>query len=292
MCPGKTFPKSAADGKQILPDKALHGVPFAALWDSRSSRYLIQDYRIACAPSATLYVAPRPGTAQPGYPRLPALVIGNPAFDVNLWPGLESLRGTEKESARIARLLPGSVLVRGAEATKASFLDLAPRSGMVHFAGHAVTDPRDPLLSQLVLAPSGAGDSGALSAWEIYRLDLTGTRLVVLSACGTADAVPAADEGGTSLARAFLAVGVPQVVASLWNVDDRTADRFFAVFYKSLLARPDPVGALREAQSRSWKAAKRSTGLPGLGEPSRSSRPTPFNPDRSTGDRQCPSPSG
>ncbi len=69
----------------------------------------------------------------------------------------------------------------------------------------------------------------------------------MLSACGTADAVPAADEGGTSLARAFLAVGVPQVVASLWNVDDRTADRFFAVFYKSLLARPDPVGALREA---------------------------------------------
>jgi CHAT domain-containing protein len=51
-----------------------------------------------------------------------------------------------------------------------------------------------------------------------------------------------------SLARPFLAAGVPNVVASLWDIDDSVSRRFFIAFHRALLTEKDPVLALRTAQ--------------------------------------------
>jgi CHAT domain-containing protein len=48
--------------------------------------------------------------------------------------------------------------------------------------------------------------------------------------------------------RPFLAAGVPNVIASLWDVDDFISHRFFVAFHKALLEEGDPAVALRRVQ--------------------------------------------
>jgi CHAT domain-containing protein len=233
----------------IVPDKILEAVPFAALQEPRTGRFLVQDFRIAFAPSATLAMGGLAAPRRPGRGgRIPALIVGNPAFDRSEWSDLVDLSSAGREAGELSRAIPGSVLLRDTGATPDAFLDLAPRADLVHFAGHDLADPVDPLRSLLLFASPGRPDPGALYAWQIYGLDLTGTRLVVLAACGTADPALGADEGVTSLARSFLAAGVPRVVATLWPVNDDRASRLFEAFYRHPEAAADPAGALRAAQ--------------------------------------------
>src|SRR5262249_56839885 len=74
------------------------------------------------------------------------------------------------------------------------------------------------------------------------------TRVVVLAACRTAAGPVSRVEGASSLARPFLAAGVPDVVGSLWDIDDSVSHRFFVDFHRALKEEGDPVVALREAQ--------------------------------------------
>jgi CHAT domain-containing protein len=72
--------------------------------------------------------------------------------------------------------------------------------------------------------------------------------VVVLAACRTAAGAVSRVEGALSLGRPFLAAGVPNVVASLWDIDDAVSRRFFVSFHRSLLEEGDPLLALRNAQ--------------------------------------------
>ena len=73
---------------------------------------------------------------------------------------------------------------------------------------------------------------------EVLRLRLNAD-LVTLSACETAlgsgyfSEVPAGDEF-VSLTRAFLSVGSESVMATLWQVDDRSSVQLMKQFYKRL----------------------------------------------------------
>ncbi|HEX3127703.1 MAG TPA: CHAT domain-containing protein [Thermoanaerobaculia bacterium] len=230
----------------LIPDKALHSVPFAALRNPDTGRYLVEEHRLAVSPSATLYVRAL-GRESPSLPAGRGLVIGNPAFDVGVFP-LSSLTGAEAEAKAIAGLYPGSAdLLTGKRATSHEFLSRVRQYEWIHFAGHSMVNLQNPLLSMLVLAPSAVGDTGAVTAQEIYSMDLGGTRMVVLSACETGASDPEG-EGASALARAFLAAGVPTVVASLWKVDDQPTSRLFQAFHQSLRTGSDPVSALRDAQ--------------------------------------------
>jgi hypothetical protein len=230
----------------VIPDKALHSVPFAALRDPESGRFLVEEHRLAVSPSATLYVrALGRELRPPSSPRV--LAVGDPAFDQALFSTLRRLPGAEREARVVAGLYPGSDLLTGPQATRREFLSRVRQYEWVHFAGHAMVNLQNPLLSMLVLAPSAAGDTGTVTAREIYSMDLGGTRMVVLSACETGAYDPEG-EGASALARAFLAAGVPTVVASLWKVDDQPTSRLFQAFHQSLRAGSDPVSALREAQ--------------------------------------------
>ena len=55
-------------------------------------------------------------------------------------------------------------------------------------------------------------------------------------------------EGVFSLARPFLAAGVPTVVASLWDVDDRSTAELMDRLYDRLAAGVRPSQALRESK--------------------------------------------
>jgi CHAT domain-containing protein len=137
----------------------------------------------------------------------------------------------------------------GAQATKARFLAAAPGFDVVHFGGHAVVNIEYPLLSRLAFSEAaGAAGAESLFAYEISRMRLPRTRLVVLAACSTAAGSMSHGEGVVSVARPFLAAGVPLVIGSQWDVDDRATERLFLAFHRSLADTQDPVRALQVAQ--------------------------------------------
>ena len=101
----------------------------------------------------------------------------------------------------------------------------------------------------LLLAGNGGKDgSTTVYSYEVDGMDLGASRLVVLSACSTAEGRLSASEGATSLARSFLAAGTPAVLASLWEADDAAASRLMTKLHRRLRTGDDPIMALRAVQ--------------------------------------------
>jgi CHAT domain-containing protein len=232
----------------LVPDGAIHEVSFAALFDAHRGRYFVQDHALLYAPSASFHLRAieRDRALGPLGP-VTALAVGNPAAQDRPGRSLPDLPYAEREADALVARFPGSESLVGRQATREAVLAGTVRHPLLHFAGHAVLNREFPFLSYLLLAPGSAGDTGEIYAHELYRLDLAPTRLAVLAACSSAQGEHSA-EGVLSLARAFLAAGVPTVVASLWDVGDRDSVRLFDTFYLRLGQGRSPVDALRDAQ--------------------------------------------
>jgi CHAT domain-containing protein len=239
----------SAERLVFIPDGALHLLPFALLRDPRTHRYLVQDRAIAVAPSAQVLAAACGRDRTLARSRgATALVVTVPEFDRALNPELGPLASGDID-ASLTAIFPGSRVLRGRDATPQAFLAAAGSYSIVHFGGHAIVNASAPLLSRLLLA--GRPDDpqhGNLYSWAILGQRLQRTRLVVLASCATGTGKVSRSEGVESLARSFLAIGVPTVVASLWKVDDPETAHFFQSFYRHLARRLDAPAALRAAQ--------------------------------------------
>ena len=77
---------------------------------------------------------------------------------------------------------------------------------------------------------------GILTANNIARLDLSGTEMVVLSACQSGQG-KATSEGLYGLQRAFKKAGVGTMVMALWSVSDKVATEFMTAFYEQLASK-------------------------------------------------------
>ncbi|HUQ81760.1 MAG TPA: CHAT domain-containing protein [Gemmatimonadaceae bacterium] len=231
----------------IVPDKSLQFVPFAALYDSATSTFLVERHEITVAPSVRLYAESSRRFAALRQSAAPSvLAVGDPAFDPRVFT-LARLPNAGREAKRVSELYARSELLSNAAATKPAMLREAARSNVIHFAGHGVVRPDAPLLSYLVLA-ADSGASSALTAKELFDTRLPATWLAVLSGCQTAGGRVSDTEGVSSLARAFFAAGVPAVVASLWSVDDEATADFFSDYHLELSKGADPSAALRHTQ--------------------------------------------
>lgn len=216
----------------LVPHGPLHSLPFAAL-RAPSGRFLIEDYTLSYTPSAgALRFLGRGKPAAEG-----ALVLGDPDG---------SLPDAGREAEAIAALY-GVPVHRGAAATEARVWDEAGRVGVLHLAAHGVYDPVHPLASRIDLAPGG-GQDGRLEAHEIYHLDLSSTRLVVLSACDTALGKRSDGDDLVGLSRALLAAGAPAAVTTLWRIDDEAAAALMVALHRRLRQGEPTAEALRAAQ--------------------------------------------
>jgi CHAT domain-containing protein len=219
----------------IVPDRELHRVPFAALYDLRRRRYLIEDFTLRFSLTAAEAFAPSAGSLEP------ALVVADPER-----PDRPRLDYARAEAQRIAALYGNSTLLARGKATRARFLEAARQSGLIHYAGHADSDGLRSYGALLLAA--GPGDAGILGSSEIAHHRLPRRPLVVLAACGTLRADPLHVAGMSSLARAFLSAGARSVVASLWEIDDDVTAQLFLRFHQEIRAGAQPARALRSAQ--------------------------------------------
>lgn len=234
----------------FIPCKSLYQIPFSALFDNKTNQYLIEKHKVLVNPSATIFIKCLERNqllAKHKYFNH-LLAVGNPSFNRKLFPNLSNLPASEIEAKQISQLYENSKLLLPKEATKSKFLALAENYNIIHFAGHAIMDEQSPLYSQLVFAEDNNTQNNELYAYELYKQKFNQTKLVVLAACKTANGRNLNNEGVSNLARPFLAAGVPTVVASLWNANDRASAELFIRFHQNLIKTGDSVESLQKAQ--------------------------------------------
>jgi CHAT domain-containing protein len=233
----------------IVADGEVAAAPLPALLNRTSGRYLVETHPLRFA--ANLNDAAR-SQPSPELQRPSALLVADPAFDRRAHPGLDRLRGAEREIQLVAQAYLSPRVLTGAQADPATLTKALEQAGVVHYAGHAVFDDARPEQSHLVLATTEnrSGQSGTLTAAQIRGLNLRATRLVVLSACQTARAGQGGSSGFAGLAGGFLAAGVGGVVGSLWRVDDELTRHLMAEFHSAYRQTGDAAAALRTAQLR------------------------------------------
>ena len=107
-----------------------------------------------------------------------------------------------------------------------------------------------------VLGEIDTSNDGVLTALEVLSLDLSGTRLVILSACETGLGEIHEGEGVYGLRRAFQEAGVQSIINSLWEVSDAGTQTLMTAVYKRLLAGEAPHKALRDSQIEMLRKAE------------------------------------
>ncbi|BCJ39445.1 hypothetical protein GCM10010168_63070 [Actinoplanes ianthinogenes] len=228
----------------IVPDGLIHRIPPATL-PGPDGLPLVTTHTISHLSSPRDLLI---GAAPADDPNRTALILADPDFG----PGpvaFNPLPGTAREARMIGDLL-GAEPLTGAAATK-SALRRDPPPSIVHLATHGFVRVGADDRIEAGLGLAGANDrdaDGILSADEIARLDLRGTRLVVASACETALGRIHDSEGAFGLHRSFAIAGARAVVASLWSVPDRPTARLMTAFYRAYLRSGSAPSALAEAQ--------------------------------------------
>jgi len=245
----------------IIPDKILNYLPFMALTSPVNSAYLIEDYEVSVAPSATLFVnlsAAARRLNQSSNEHL--LSVGDPLFSRETFKSLRQLPASFAEADSIAQLYPDHKLLLQGAATEASVKREVEHADLVHFAMHFVVNEKSEMFSGFPLTPEQAKDrsdqhDGFLQSFEIAHLNLRRTRLAILSACQTGIEKQYSGEGAVGAARPFLVAGVPTVVASLWAVDSDASAELMISFHRHRLNRLPAAQALRQAQMEMIKSS-------------------------------------
>jgi CHAT domain-containing protein len=228
----------------VVPHRELVYLPFAALRENTTGRYLVQDHALRVLPSAaTLPVlAKRAATAGDG--------LRGSAFA----PFPDQLPASRLEVDAVASEIGDMERLVGARATERAVRQALAEPGLVHLATHGILNVGNPMFSRLELARDGGedtGDDGRLEVHELLGLTIEAP-LVYLSGCETGSGAAhstsfAVGADYATLAQAFLFAGASSVVATLWPVEDAGAAEFASRFYRSLEAGSSAL-ALAEAQ--------------------------------------------
>jgi CHAT domain-containing protein len=211
----------------VIPHRALHYVPFHALFDGDS--YVVERRETCVAPSAgvlarCLEKSPRPPQK--------ALLFGI---------GDEFTPHVSQEIAALAKLFPKSKVFLNDQATLSGLRAQAGYGDVLHLACHGNFRRDNPMFSSLRL-----GD-GWMTVQDVFDLELN-CGLVTLSACETGVNAVAPGDELIGLARGFLSNGTPSLLVSLWKVDDSATSRLITSFYHELLRGENAGSALRRAQ--------------------------------------------
>lgn len=225
----------------FVPDRTLSVVPFAALIDT-AGRHVIERHSVVIAPSVAVFsrlAAER--RAMGKSPRL--LMVAGPTVREGD-PG--RLTAEQREIDSVAAEYGENVAFAPNSDDRDVLEQAAAKADVIHFVGHAVVP--DASAEGALVTSRREGPEGKLDVREVASMSLRHTSAIVLAACGTARDRELPGEASISLARAFLAAGVPSVVATLWPIDDALAAEFFPRLHHYLARGMPPAEAVRAAQ--------------------------------------------
>jgi CHAT domain-containing protein len=209
-------------GRRLLllePDGDLRQVPFDVLIDEQGN-YLADRFAFAISPGIQYEGALRPWVSLSRLNR--ALIVSNPVV-----PGLSPLPDSEREAQNIAALFDQPRVLLSGEANYANVSTALSNSEVFHFSGHAVANRRS---AGMILGATDLFDASKLRDSQVAR-----SRLIVLSACSTADGRSGLFDDEDSMARRLVEAGVPEVVASRWAVDSAATSVLMTEFYRDVL---------------------------------------------------------
>jgi len=219
----------------IVPDSKMYTVPFAALKDPSTGKYLSESKRIRLVPSIAvlklLQEHPVDHHSQQG-----ALIVGNPSVGDVMFRGEKKTfsklhwAGVEAECVSRAVHRTTVTMLTESEATKDAVLaKMKEGVAIIHIAAHGSSET-----GEIVLTPIASQDRQGLPEEKDYLLTMKEVQEVgVLSCCHSGRGEIRA-EGMIGLSRAFLAAGARAVVASLWAISDEVTLSFMISFYESL----------------------------------------------------------
>ncbi len=181
----------------VIPHGFLHYIPFHALRDGE--RYLVDDFSISYAPSASVYYL---SCDKRGAGKNKSLVLGV--------TGVERPRILEEAKAA-ATVLPNARLFVGDEASQETLRTQGRESRFVYIATRSTFRQDNPMFSAIELGGS------QLSLFDLYNLRLR-AELVVLSGC---EMKPGGDgDELVGLTRGLLYAGARSVLVDLWPASD------------------------------------------------------------------------
>jgi len=215
----------------IVPQEELNSIPFQALQNPETAKYLGESFAISYVPSATV-LATLDNKSPMKSGRL--LAVADP-----------EIHDAREEVEDIGKLYPGrSKVVTQDPVNKADMKAWVSDYSVVHLSVHGKFNASDPLLSYLQFKEISP-DNGRLTAAEMFGLPLQKNSMVVLSACETGRVEATHANEVLGMVRSLLYAGAGNLVLSSWEVNAGSTRLWMETFYKEGQANPPSEAARR-----------------------------------------------
>ena len=233
----------------IIPSYNLGQIPFDCLIDSlpngkslsyKTFHYLIQDYKISYAFSATLKYAS--GENQSVLKKIYGLA---PYFTGN-----SSLPFSQNLFKNLATKYAGNFV----SSVDTSFFTDAGQYSIIHLATHEQLDTIDNMRSKILTSNLQSGKYVLLSDFYKHKLN---TKLAIFLTCESSVGKAYYGDQANSFLRALRYAGVPATITTLWKVDDQTSNQILSDFYHNLIDNKETIStALHHAKMNYLAQAK------------------------------------
>jgi len=255
---------SAAIGQLLLEsDPLLGNSPWPSVETAAGPIGL--DYNLEESPSLVLDRRPEIAGSAPARPSGQPLIVGAAIAPSDI-SASQLLPEVLNEAKAVAQYDTDPNLLLAGQATQARVAARLATASAIHFAGHAAE--RDGA-TRLLLAPqkaaaAGAGSAGAdsdkpfqdrsyLDSDFLRKHPPREARLAVFSACSTGKKEEGWNHGMGDIVDTLASLGVPDVVATRWQIDSGSAVPMMDAFYSGLangLSVPQALTAARQSLIR------------------------------------------
>ena len=221
----------------LVPHQAWHLLPLHLIQIGGESVALSNSIRYVPSLQILRLIHARPPAQQDE-----GCIVANPWGEYPISLKAKPLPNAEKEGQTVYELR-GKIdkLLPLGKATSFAVRETLTKAQHGHFSCHGYFEPN--LNAGLILA------DGNLQAKELFtQIRLPNPRLVILSACETAQIQATLGDEYMGLPASFLFAGAHNVLAALWRVDDASTRLLIEDFYQGLAEGATPTRALQQAQ--------------------------------------------
>ncbi len=250
-----SFPDAATQLKDekiiIVPDHNLQTFPFEVLSTRKegklSESYLIHHTEVAYLQSFSVFEQIKQAYT---YPEAKLLIVAPHTYQDTSLPELTGAKSLIDN----ASLYEGTTVLFEEKATASNFLKYQGDQEIIHLNTHAGVDAR-------TQTPWIAFQDQKITLEDLYGIK-NQAELIILDACKTNTGELALGEGIMSLSRGFFYNGSQSVLASLWNVNEKSSNTLLNSFYDEMRTGGTKSKALQVSKIKYIKEHQFSEALP------------------------------